>query len=172
MGSSVLEKAVLPVSTCLVRDDAFVVSQRTLLVVAAVVAGFTLLCVCGWYSWWLFSTSSIDIIRSCCGRNAGHTFGGYDDTDLPDAEITNNGDTEDRRDNTITVYVAKEIVTMDPTWPTAKVVACQYGRILGIGQSLQDLDPWLNRKDLDPNRKDVAIDRTFQDHVMVPGFIE
>ena len=70
------------------------------------------------------------------------------------------------------MYVAKEIVTMDPTWPTAKVVACQYGRILGIGQSIEDLDPWLKREELRPNGKDVTIDQTFEKAVIVPGFIE
>ncbi len=87
---------------------------------------------------------------------------------MPDAEIIPEAK---NRDNTVTVYVAKEIVTMDPTWPTARVVACQYGRILGIGGCLQDLEPWLTRNGLDIE-EDVIIDRTFEEHVIVPGFIE
>jgi predicted amidohydrolase YtcJ len=33
----------------------------------------------------------------------------------------------------ITVFVAKEIITMDPGWPTASAVAVQDGKILSVG---------------------------------------
>ena len=148
-------------STCLVSDD------RISLSVVLLAAGSFICCLLCY--WWLCATISINTIRTCCGHNAEHNIGGYNDTNLPDAEIVTGAKD---RDNTITVYVAKEIVTMDPTWPTAKVVACQYGRILGIGQSLEDLDPWLKRKELDPNGKDVVIDRSFENDVIVPGFVE
>lgn len=148
-------------SIFLLPDDR--ISPPVILIAAA-----SSVCFLRW-NWWIFSTTaSIDLIRTCCGHNAEHKIGGYNETNLPDAEIV----TEAKdRDNTITVYVAN-IVTMDPTWPTAKVVACQYGRILGIGQSLDDLDPWLKRKELNPNGKDVVIDRTFEKNIIVPGFIE
>ena len=42
----------------------------------------------------------------------------------------------------ITVFIAKKIVTMDPTQPTATAVAVRDGQILSVG-SLQDLAPWL-----------------------------
>jgi hypothetical protein len=147
------------VLTCLVRADVWFDSSLALWLAAGTAFYFLL-----WSLYrWLFSNTYIDVIRTCCGTNAEYEL----NTDLPDAEIV--VDAKDR-DNTITVYAAKEIVTMDPTWPTAKVVACQYGRILGIGQSLEDLDPWLNRTNLDP--RDVVVDRTFENDVLVPGFIE
>ena len=139
-------------------------SYPTMIIATAVVSfAFFFL----WLRWLYSLVFSMDIIKTCCGRTAERKLSGYDSL-LPDAELI--PEAKDR-DNTIIVYVAKEIVTMDPTWPTAKVVACQYGRILGVGQSIQDLDPWLTRRGLDPD-KDVIIDRTFEDRVIVPGFIE
>ena len=64
----------------------------------------------------------------------------------------------------ITVFVAKKIVTMDPTQPTATAVAVRDGQILSVG-SLQDLEPWLK------NNKH-AIDGQFKDKVLMPGFID
>ncbi|MBI5363128.1 MAG: hypothetical protein HZA53_08110 [Planctomycetes bacterium] len=64
----------------------------------------------------------------------------------------------------ITVFLAKKIVTMDPTRPTATAVAVRDGQILGVG-SLQDLGPWL---------RDNAhtIDERFSEKVLMPGFID
>ena len=42
----------------------------------------------------------------------------------------------------ITVFIAKKIVTMDPTRPTATAVAIRGQEILSVG-SLADLQPWL-----------------------------
>ena len=42
----------------------------------------------------------------------------------------------------ITVFVAKKIITMDPTRPTATTVAVRDGRILAVG-SLDDVVPCL-----------------------------
>jgi predicted amidohydrolase YtcJ len=64
----------------------------------------------------------------------------------------------------VTVFLAKEIVTMDAGWPTATAVAVQDGRILSVG-SLEDLKPWLERL---PH----TLDRTFADKILFPGFIE
>ena len=64
----------------------------------------------------------------------------------------------------ITVFVAKKIVTMDPTRPSATAVAVRDGRILGVG-SLADLKPWLRGAT-------VTVDRRFQDRVLVPGLID
>ena len=64
----------------------------------------------------------------------------------------------------ITVFVAKKIVTMDPTRPTATAVAVRDGQILSVG-SLQDLEPWLK------NNK-YTIDEQFKDKVLMPGFID
>lgn len=64
----------------------------------------------------------------------------------------------------ITVFVAKKIVTMDPSWPTATAVAVSDGKILSVG-SLEDLKPWTDKY---PTK----IDRQFADKVLYPGFIE
>jgi predicted amidohydrolase YtcJ len=64
----------------------------------------------------------------------------------------------------ITVFVAKEVITMDPGWPRAKAVAVRDGKILSVG-SLDDLKPWL---DANPHR----IDRTCAEKVLFPGLIE
>jgi len=55
----------------------------------------------------------------------------------------------------ITVFVAKKIVTMDPTQPTATAVAVRDGQILSVG-SLPDLEPWLknNKHTIDEQFKD------------------
>lgn len=64
----------------------------------------------------------------------------------------------------ITVYTARKIRTMNPSMPTATAVACRDGMIIETG-SLESMAPWLNRH---PHR----IDRTFDKHVLMPGFID
>jgi predicted amidohydrolase YtcJ len=64
----------------------------------------------------------------------------------------------------ITVFVARKIVTMDPTLPTATAVAVRDGQILSVG-SLQDLEPWLKNSGH-------RIDEQFKDKVLLPGFID
>jgi len=64
----------------------------------------------------------------------------------------------------ITVYIAKKIITMDATQPTATAVAIRDNRILSVG-SLADLQPWL---DYYPYK----IDKQFSDKVLMPGLID
>jgi predicted amidohydrolase YtcJ len=64
----------------------------------------------------------------------------------------------------ITVFVARKIVTMDPTLPAATAVAVRDGEILSVG-SLQDLEPWLKSNKY-------AIDEQFKKKVLLPGFID
>jgi predicted amidohydrolase YtcJ len=64
----------------------------------------------------------------------------------------------------ITVFVAKQIVTMDPTRPSATAVAIRGKKILSVG-SLADLQPWLKAH---PHR----IDTRFKDKVLMPGLID
>lgn len=64
----------------------------------------------------------------------------------------------------ITVFLAKKIVTMDPTQPTATAVAVRDGQILSVG-SLQDLAPWLKGNTH-------TINDQFKDKVLLPGFID
>ena len=67
-----------------------------------------------------------------------------------------------------TVFVAREVITMDPGWPTATCVAVQDGRIISVGRTLDDLKPWLTAA----SAGTVTVDETFKDKVLVPGFIE
>lgn len=61
----------------------------------------------------------------------------------------------------ITVFVARKIVTMNPSNPEATHVAVRDGRILGAG-TLEEVAGW----------GDYTLDETFQDHVLTPGMIE
>ena len=61
----------------------------------------------------------------------------------------------------ITIFVARKIITMNPSNPEATHVAVRDGRILGAG-SLEEVAGWGS----------YTLDETFQDHVLVPGLIE
>ena len=62
-----------------------------------------------------------------------------------------------------TIYVAKEIVTLDPAKPSTQAVAVVGSRILGTG-SLDELKAAVGEQEF-------RIDETFKDKVIVPGFI-
>ena len=64
--------------------------------------------------------------------------------------------------NDITIYHAKEIVTLDEKVASANAVSVKSDRVMAIG-SLDDL--------IERN-PDASIDRQFQNDVIVPGFIE
>jgi predicted amidohydrolase YtcJ len=64
----------------------------------------------------------------------------------------------------ITVYLAKTIRTMVKSMPVATAVAVREGKIIEVG-SLETLQPWLQSH---PHR----IDNSFQDKVLMPGFID
>lgn len=63
--------------------------------------------------------------------------------------------------NKITIYPARQIITMNPANPRATHVAVQDGLILGAG-SLSELAVW----------GDYELDERFAEHVLVPGFVE
>ncbi len=65
----------------------------------------------------------------------------------------------------VTVYQAKDIVTMEPGYPHAKFVAVSDGLILGLGETLEELEPWTK------NRQ-TQVDRRFAKDVLFPGLIE
>lgn len=67
------------------------------------------------------------------------------------------------QDTEVTVYVADKIITMDPGLPEATAVAVRDGRIAAVGE-LEDLREFTDRF---PH----TIDRTFEDKIIVPGFI-
>ncbi|WP_342077005.1 amidohydrolase [Yoonia sp. SS1-5] len=64
----------------------------------------------------------------------------------------------------LTIYTARQIRTMNPSFPTGNAVAVRDGRIVEVG-TLDSLRPWL---DAHPHR----IDDRFKDHVLMPGFID
>jgi predicted amidohydrolase YtcJ len=65
----------------------------------------------------------------------------------------------------VTVFEAARIITMEPGYPEARYVATADGIILGLGQSLEELEAWTR------DRK-VTVDRQFAGQVLMPGFIE
>lgn len=66
--------------------------------------------------------------------------------------------------NSITVYRARRIYTMDPGRPTANAVAVMNGKVLSTG-TLETMKPWLERHPY-------VIDDTLADKIILPGFID
>jgi predicted amidohydrolase YtcJ len=64
----------------------------------------------------------------------------------------------------ITIFVAKKIITMEPSQPTATAVAVADGRIVAVG-SLESLKPWMRDRN-------VTVNRDFADKVLMPGLID
>ena len=64
----------------------------------------------------------------------------------------------------LVVYTASKIITMEPALPEVTAVAVADGRIVSVG-SLESLQPWLAGND-------VTIDRSLEDKVILPGFID
>jgi predicted amidohydrolase YtcJ len=62
------------------------------------------------------------------------------------------------------VFVAKTIHTMDPGWPEATAVAVRGGKFLSVG-TLDDVKLYRGKTPF-------SVDETFQDKVLIPGFIE
>ena len=75
----------------------------------------------------------------------------------------NNSQAVDSIDS-LTVYVAKNIITMDDATPNATAVAVANGKIVSVG-SLASLKPWTSKYK-------TRIDKTFADKVIMPGFID
>ncbi len=67
-------------------------------------------------------------------------------------------------DEMIVVYIARKIVTMEPSMPTATAVAVRNGRIVSVGR-MSDIRPWLDQHEH-------VIDRRFADKILFPGFID
>jgi len=61
----------------------------------------------------------------------------------------------------VTVFIAKKIITMNPSNPEATAVAVRDGRILGAG-SLEKLAVW----------GPYEVNDAFADKVLIPGFVE
>jgi len=65
----------------------------------------------------------------------------------------------------ITVFQAKEIVTLNPDMPKAHYIAVEDDKILAIGQTLDEMKSWLDRKKY-------TINDQFKHDVLLPGFYE
>ncbi len=65
----------------------------------------------------------------------------------------------------ITIFEAAKIVTMEPSNPSAQFVAVADGVILGLADTLADLDPWARGRT-------VTVDRRFAKDVLMPGLID
>ena len=64
----------------------------------------------------------------------------------------------------LTVFTARKIVTMEPALPEATAVAVSEGRIVAVG-NLSSMQPWIDARG-------GTIDRTLEDKVLMPGFID
>lgn len=64
----------------------------------------------------------------------------------------------------LTVFVAKKIITMEPAMPAATAVAVADGRIVSVG-TLESLQGWIDERG-------ATIDRTLEDKILMPGFID
>ena len=65
----------------------------------------------------------------------------------------------------LTVFTAKKVYTMDPGRPTARAVAVCNGRVVGVGDSLDDLKPWTQAVP-------TSVDQRLADKIVFPGFID
>ena len=63
------------------------------------------------------------------------------------------------------VFEARKIITMDQSMPEARYIAVEDGRILGVGNSLAQLDAWLLNQDY-------RLDAQFSEKVLLPGLID
>ena len=62
---------------------------------------------------------------------------------------------------TITIFQARQVITMNPANPTGTHIAVRDGMILGVG-TLEEVAAW----------GEYELDTTFKDHVIIPGFVE
>jgi predicted amidohydrolase YtcJ len=65
----------------------------------------------------------------------------------------------------IKIFEAAKIITMEPSNPAARFVAVADGLILGIGNSLAELEPWTRGRTIE-------IDRRFAKDVVMPGLLD
>ena len=99
------------------------------------------------------STTTSHTIKTC-GCNCGHNLHGYQ------------GKRKTSKTDEIVIFVAKDVVTMNSSWPSCTAVATQRSRIVGVGDLKSLMSVWSK------GTVDVRIDRSFQDLVIVPGFID
>ena len=83
------------------------------------------------------------------------------------------GSTDDVVDGAglVTVFTAREVVTMDRVRPKARAVAVAGGRIVSVGDVDEVLEG-VSGEDGSGGGREVVVDRTFEDLVLLPGFVE
>ncbi|MCP4005588.1 MAG: amidohydrolase [bacterium] len=64
----------------------------------------------------------------------------------------------------VTVYTARRVITMNPSWPEGTAIAVRDGTILEVG-TLESLRPWLDAHEH-------RIDERFAEAVILPGLID
>ena len=69
--------------------------------------------------------------------------------------------------NDCTIYLARNIITMNPEQPFARAVAVKDGRILAIG-ALEDVKYWVEHSPFAPYH----VEAIFQDKVLMPGIVD
>lgn len=65
----------------------------------------------------------------------------------------------------VTIYNTGTTITMEPGYPKAKYIAVSNGIILGVSQTIEELEPWTKGRN-------VTIDQRLATQVVMPGFIE
>ena len=83
---------------------------------------------------------------------------------ISDGALARKPDRVENTASTLTIYTARKVITMEPALPEATAVAVADGRIVSVG-SLESLRGWIDRRG-------ARVDRTFEDKVIMPGFID
>lgn len=96
----------------------------------------------------IFSTVLTALLLGACGTDEHST-----DTPAPSVDFTG-----------VTVFTARDIITMDPDRPRAEAIAVAGDRIVALGSLDKVVDSVRDR--------DYRVDTRFENHVIVPGFID
>jgi len=105
-----------------------------------------------------------------CGCNNCHGLSGWDaclKQAMPQGEEREQGEQGEKE---FVIYTFSSVVTMNPSWPRAKCVGTYDGRIIVVGDSIDDMQPWLRRASLVGIRS--RVERCFETRVCYPGFVE
>lgn len=70
----------------------------------------------------------------------------------------------EKENQTTEIFIAKEIITMDPNMPKAGAIAVKNGKIVDVG-SLKEVEEYLKGEKY-------KINKTFEKDIIFPGFID
>ena len=65
----------------------------------------------------------------------------------------------------VKIFEAAKIITMEPSFPSARFAAVADGIILGLADSLAELEPWTRGQNIE-------VDRRFVSNILMPGLID